>query len=139
MGIKKSVKKVARSIKKKTDCPDHLENLAKKKWQELYPLLEKKKVITECDLIALETLCINYAMSLDLYNAMKAQSEDGKVAGYFKDRNSQTMGEYNAYYKCQATYMRLLNEFGLTPKSRKNIAIEIEDEAQDPISELINE
>ena len=40
--------------------------------------------------------------------------------------------------KLKQTVIRLLNEFGLTPKSRKNITIEQKDEATDPITKLIS-
>ncbi len=120
-------------------APLCLSEIAKKKWEELIPLLEANRVITPSDLMALEALCMNYGMSIELYNAMRDQSNDNTAGGYFIGRNSQTMAEFNGYYKCQATYMRLLNEFGLTPKSRKHINIETEDEDTSPISEMLKE
>ncbi len=117
--------------------PKHLNKIAKAKWRELIAVLQESNSITNMDFIAFETLCINYAMSIELYNSMVAQSTDGSIAGYFSGRNSQTMGEYNAYNKCQTTYIRLLNEFGLTPKSRKNIKVESDIDYDDPMSNLL--
>lgn len=130
MATKKNEKKLYKA-------PSCLSKIAKKKWDELIILLDENRVITPSDLMALETLCMNYGMSIELYNAMVDQSSDNTAGGYFIGRNSQTMAEFNGYYKCQATYMRLLNEFGLTPKSRKNINIEADDEGSDPITEMI--
>lgn len=48
------------------------------------------------------------------------------------------LAEFNGYYKTQQTVIRLLGEFGLTPKSRKNITIEQKDEMTDPITDMIN-
>ncbi len=56
--------------------PKHLSKIAKKKWKELIPILQENNSITIMDLIAFETLCINYAMSVELYNSMLAQSDD---------------------------------------------------------------
>ena len=117
--------------------PKHLSKIAKQKWKELMPILQENNSITAMDLIAFETLCINYGMSIELYNSMVAQSDDGTIAGYFLGRNSQTMGEYNAYNKSQATYMRLLNEFGLTPRSRKNIKMEEAIDFDDPMNQIL--
>ena len=139
MSTKKNVKKTKKNIAVSFQPPEYLSEIAKNKWNDLLPLLENKKITNASDLMALEMLCTSYAMSIDLYHAMIAQSEDGTIAGYFKDRNSQTMGEYNAYYKSQATYMRLLTEFGMTPKSRKHINIEAENEdGSDPTRDLID-
>ncbi len=125
--------------KKLYKAPLCLSKIAKEKWNELIPLLQANRIITTNDLMALETLCMNYGMSIELYNAMVEQSSDNTAGVYFIGRNYQTMAEFNGYYKCQATYMRLLNEFGITPKSRKNINIEAEEENSDPISDMLKE
>ena len=134
--IKKDVKKT--STQNKFNAPEYLSDVGKAKYNQLYELLESQKVITPSDVVALEILCVNYEMYIDLHNAMISESTDGTVKGYFIGRNSQTMAEFNGYYKTQQTVIRLLNEFGLTPKSRKNITIEQNDEVTDPITSLIN-
>ena len=133
-------KKIKKSKKKPNfpKAPTYLTAIAKKKWNELAPMFADSKLLKASDLTALETLCINYSMSLELYNAMIAQSTDSTIAGYFAGRNSQTMGEYNAYYKCQATYTRLLTEFGMTPRSRSKIPTEVTPDAEDDITKMIN-
>jgi phage terminase small subunit len=78
-------------------APEHLNDLALKKWNELAPILSGAGMLTAGDRDALEQLCDDYA----IYRA----TGDSKA----KDR-----------------IRRLLTEFGLTPSSRSRIRSTLE-------------
>ena len=67
----------------KFNAPEYLSDVGKAKYNQLYELLESQKVITPSDVVALEILCVNYEMYIDLHNAMISESTDGTVKGYF--------------------------------------------------------
>jgi len=129
MASKNNVKKTKQTTQSKTckkrqtpskyHAPQYLSDVGIAKYNQLYELLESQKVITPSDVIALEILCVNYEMYLDLHHAMILESTDGTVKGYFIGRNSQTMAEFNGYYKTQQTVIRLLGELVLLQKVAK--------------------
>lgn len=72
-----------RQTPSKYHAPKYLSDVGIAKYNQLYELLESQKVITPSDVIALEILCVNYEMYLDLHHAMVLESTDGTVKGYF--------------------------------------------------------
>lgn len=118
--------------------PDYLNNYAKQKWNELANELYAKKIISNVDKTALEILSLNYGIARESYDAMIRESTDGTIAGYINGRNSQMMGEYNAYDKSMKVVQRLLLEFGLTPASRSRVPEQEVQKEVDPITEMLN-
>ncbi len=134
MGVKKSVKKTKNS--NNIEPPVFLNDVAKTKWNEIFPILNSQKIITLNDYLALEELCQAYSEMIELRNAMI--NDSGSVAMYLSGKNSQNAPEYTAYNKSREVYLKLIKEFGMTPKSRKNIdGINQTTEETHPLKEMI--
>ena len=101
------------------ECPDHLDDIAKKEWHRICPLLLAMKVLTEADYIALGTLCQAYGTLIDAQRRMNKSGILYKTAsGYIQP--SPLLGIIRAQ---QQIISLLLREFGLTPSSRTRVAI----------------
>src|SRR3954453_11760521 len=101
------------------ECPDHLDDVARKEWDRLTSILVAMKVLTEADYIALANLCQAYST---LVNAQKQMNKTGILykskSGYIQQ--SPLLGIIHT----QTTIVNnLLREFGLTPSSRTRVAI----------------
>src|SRR3954467_6293705 len=95
------------------ECPDHLDDIARKEWERLTTILVAMKVLTEADYIALANLCQAYST---LVNAQKQMNKTGILykskSGYIQQ--SPLLGIIHT----QTTIVNnLLREFGLTPSS----------------------
>src|SRR3954447_24918713 len=100
------------------ECPDHLDDVARKEWDRLTSILVAMKVLTEADYIALANLCQAYST---LVNAQKRMNKTGILykskSGYIQQ--SPLLGIIHT----QTTIVNnLLREFGLTPSSRTQVA-----------------
>src|SRR3954463_10399212 len=100
------------------ECPDHLDDVARKEWERLTTILVAMKVLTEADYIALANLCQGYST---LVNAQKQMNKTGILykskTGYIQQ--SPLLGIIHT----QTTIVNnLLREFGLTPSSRTRVA-----------------
>src|SRR5437868_4910509 len=100
------------------ECPDHLDDVARKEWDRLTSILVAMKVLTEADYIALANLCQAYST---LVNAQKQMNKTGILykskSGYIQQ--SPLLGIIHT----QTTIVNnLLREFGLTPSSRTRVA-----------------
>jgi P27 family predicted phage terminase small subunit len=101
------------------ECPDHLDEVAKKEWGRLTVILTAMKVLTEADYIALANLCQAYST---LINAQRQLNKTGILykskSGYIQQ--SPLLGIIHT----QTTIVNnLLREFGLTPSSRTRVTI----------------
>src|SRR3954447_21751271 len=101
------------------ECPDHLDDVARKEWDRLTTILTAMKVLTEADYIALANLCQAYST---LINAQRQLNKTGILyktkSGYIQQ--SPLLGIIHT----QTTIVNnLLREFGLTPSSRTRVAI----------------
>src|SRR3954453_5081688 len=101
------------------ECPDHLDDVARKEWDRLTSVLVAMKVLTQADYIALANLCQAYST---LVNAQKQMNKTGILykskSGYIQQ--SPLLGIIHT----QTTIVNnLLREFGLTPSSRTRVAI----------------
>ena len=133
----KKINNTNKKIIKKPKAPDYFNTYALNKWNELLPIFIEKYNLNTYDLSAFELLCLHYGDAMSIYNSII--KEYGSLATYFVNRNSQTMGEYLAYYKAITAYTKMLIEFGLTPASKKKIPqVEIVEE-DDTLSKMINE
>ena len=47
--------------RKRPKCPDYLDDEAKREWRRLVPILERMRVLTEADGLALAGLCMQYS------------------------------------------------------------------------------
>jgi P27 family predicted phage terminase small subunit len=101
------------------ECPDYLDEVARREWDRLTAILVSMKVLTEADYIALANLCQAYST---LMNAQKQMNKTGILykskSGYIQQ--SPLLGIIHT----QTTIVNnLLREFGLTPSSRTRVAI----------------
>lgn len=105
---------------KRPRCPDHLDEGARREWRRLVPILERMRVLTEADQIALANLCMLYSTMI------KAQRSLEKSGLLFKTRSayvqqSPLVGIIVGYVQ---QINRLCAEFGLTPAARTRIRVE---------------
>jgi P27 family predicted phage terminase small subunit len=100
------------------EMPAHLDELAKLEWERLCPLLERMRVLTEADGIALANLCIDYSL------LQKAQESLAKT-GLLTKTERTGMIHLNPLLALVATttdrVARALREFGMTPSSRTRV------------------
>ena len=118
---------------KRPRCPAYLDDNAKREWRRLVPILERMRVLTEADEIALGNLCQQYALM------QEAQIKLKKTGLLVKTRSgsiqqsplvaiiSTTVDQVN----------KLCREFGLTPSSRTRIQVEPVKPAVNPIQQAI--
>jgi P27 family predicted phage terminase small subunit len=115
------------------ECPDHLDDVAKKEWGRLTTILTDMKVLTEADYIALANLCQAYS------TLMNAQRQMNKTGILYKSKSGYVQqNPLLGIIHTQTTIVNnLLREFGLTPSSRTRVAIaEPEKKRPNPFAEL---
>lgn len=99
-------------------CPDHLDGLARERWEQVVPELERLGIITRVDIPAMTRYCEAWAL---WRKAMSTVAEQGEVIPTIKGNLIQNpwLGIANK----QAEIMRRLEgEFGLTPSSRSRFS-----------------
>jgi P27 family predicted phage terminase small subunit len=118
--------------KAKPECPDWLEDEAKKEWFRIVPELERLGLLTVVDIAALIGYCQSWARYIE---AEKYLSENDTVfvtdKGYMGQVPQVAMAQ--KYLKLCQSFMI---QFGLTPSSRVKISVPEEDE--DPMAKLFN-
>jgi P27 family predicted phage terminase small subunit len=106
----------------KPHCPAHLDDEAKKEWKRLSPILQRMRVLTEADYIALANLCVAYS------TLIKAQSALSKTGLLVKTPSGYV--QQSPLVSIVRSQMEMINrlcgEFGLTPSSRSRIQIQPE-------------
>jgi P27 family predicted phage terminase small subunit len=109
--------------RKRPKCPAHLDAEARREWRRLAPILERMRVLTEADEIALGNLCTQYA------TLIKAQRLLDKSGLLFKTRSGyvQQSPLVAIVASCVDQVNKLCREFGLTPASRTRIQAAPED------------
>ena len=103
-------------------CPDHLDTEAKREWKRMVKMLQRIRVLTEADGLALANLCQAWST---LVKAQTKLNETGLLlktpSGYVQQ--SPLLGIVN---QNMDTVLRLSREFGLTPSSRGRLVVEPE-------------
>jgi P27 family predicted phage terminase small subunit len=109
-------------------CPGHLDDVAKKEWKRLAPVLSRMRVLTEADGIVLSTLCQTYSRLIAAQEALSKSSLLVKTgSGYVQQ--SPLIGIIS---NCTAQLVTLCREFGLSPASRTRIAADQEQARSGP-------
>ena len=116
---------------KRPKCPAHLDADARREWRRLAPILERMRVLTEADEIALGNLCVQYA------TLIKAQRLLDKSGLLLKTKSGyvQQSPLVSIVANCVEQVNKLCREFGLTPASRTRLTVEKEKEG-DPNADL---
>lgn len=115
-------------------APKTLNAHGKKLWKQLGPELVASGVMTAADLPAFALLCIRYGLGMELYDAITTGKDIDRKTGkiktlrtplsrYLREKNSQTIPEYNAMRNELAAAKQLMIEFGLTPASRNRFGV----------------
>lgn len=98
--------------------PKSLDANARKEWRRLLPILERMRVLTEADGIALANLCVDYSL------LQEAQASLVKTGLLTKNKKTEMIHQ-NPLIKVVAQttdrVSRGLREFGLTPASRSRV------------------
>jgi len=98
-------------------CPEHLDDLAKKEWKRLAPVLLRMRVITEADGMSLANLCQTWS------TLVKAQAKLNEMGILYKTPSGYIMQSplLPIVNQCMDQITKLSREFGLTPASRSRI------------------
>lgn len=100
--------------------PKHLDKLAKKEWKRLCPMLDRLRVLSEADGIALANLCVDYSI---LQQAQESLAKTGLLSKTAKTGMIHQSPLLNIIAVTTDRVTRGLREFGLTPASRTRISV----------------
>ncbi len=113
-------------------CPSHLDAEGRRVWRRLVPVLQRMRVLTEADGIALGNLCDSYST---MVQAQKKLRESGMLL-----KTPSTYVQQNPLISIVSSSMETVNklarEFGLTPAARTRINAEPPEEEMDEIEKL---
>lgn len=98
--------------------PKHLDKLAQREWRRLVPMLERMRVLTEADGIALANLCFDCSI---LQQAQEALAKTGLLSKSGRSGLIHQSPLLNIIASTTDRVTRSLREFGLTPSSRSRI------------------
>lgn len=113
--------------------PKYLDVRARKEWKRLCPVLERMRVLTEADGIALANLCVDCSL------LQQAQESLGKTGLLTKTAKTGVIHQNPLLNVVGVTTDRVtrgLREFGLTPASRSRV--QATEEAKDDFAALLN-
>jgi P27 family predicted phage terminase small subunit len=112
-------------------APDHLSPVARKEWQRLAPHLVKQGTMARADLRAFELLSEVLATSAQ---AQAVIAEQGLTIG--TDGSVRAHPAIKILEQARAQAIRLLGEFGLTPRARGHVEPAPPPAAKNPFSEI---
>ena len=95
-------------------CPEHLDDVARREWKRIVPILMRMRVLTEADEIQLANLCQTYSTMIDAQTKLKQAGMLYKSKGGFVQANPL----FGVVMKCLNVISKLSSEFGLTPSAR---------------------
>ncbi|HEY4364202.1 MAG TPA: phage terminase small subunit P27 family [Bryobacteraceae bacterium] len=95
-------------------CPEHLDDVARREWDRVVPILLRMRVLTEADEIALGNMCMVYATLIDAQNKLKSSGLLYKTQSGYVQANP-LLAVVN---KCIYIISKIQSEFGLTPAAR---------------------
>lgn len=113
--------------------PSFLGKYAKKEWKRILPLLERNRLITDADIIALSAYC----QAVDTWvEAEKKKREFGFIDITDKGNVIQRP-EVAIANKSMELILKFGREFGLTPSSRSALNADSYDNRDSPLLELM--
>lgn len=114
--------------------PASLDPSAKKEWRRLLPILERMRVLTEADGIALANLCYDYSL------LQQAQASLVKTGMLTMNKKTEMIHQNPLIKVVAQTTDRIsrgLQQFGLTPASRSRIQTVSDPKGQDDLAALL--
>ncbi|OQY32039.1 MAG: hypothetical protein B6241_12495 [Spirochaetaceae bacterium 4572_59] len=138
--------KAETDLPEKIETPSHMGSAGKKQWRKLVRLLKDEELLKKIDLGCLEACCMAYDDMVQSSYDMKSHLKDQKDAeqniksaensdelkaqlALIKHHASMVNNCRSAKNKAMALYHKFMNEFGLSPGSRKRL--DITDDKQD--------
>jgi len=109
-------------------CPDYLDAIAAAEWNAIVPHLERLQLIHAIDTTALAMYCSAFSRWRDAEEKCKKY---GEVVLSPKQNYPQVSSFFTVRNQAFDHMKKMLAEFGMTPASRKRLAIDAEDEAND--------
>jgi len=106
------------------ECPEHLDDVAKREWDRIVPILLRMRVLTEADQIALANMCQTYSTLIDAQKKLKQSGLVYKTQSGYVQANP-LLAVVN---KCIQVISRIQSEFGLTPAARVRLHAEASEE-----------
>jgi P27 family predicted phage terminase small subunit len=107
------------------EMPEGLDDIARKEWERLVPVLLRMRVLTEADQMALANLCRAYSTMIQAEEQMRLQAIPGKSP--LVKKLQRGFGYQTILLRIINTQMDIVNrqlrEFGLTPASRSRIVV----------------
>lgn len=116
-------------------CPAHLSDASKVAWGQLCVILDRMRVLTEADALALERLCDCYA---DILESREAIALHGRTYETFGPAGRLIKGNpaVTQLRAADSQFKAYLIEFGLTPAARSKVNAEPDgDEGKDPLQQ----
>jgi P27 family predicted phage terminase small subunit len=98
--------------------PAQLDAAARMEWRRLVPILQRMRVLTEADGLALANLCADVSL------LMRAQESLAKTGLFIKNPKTEMVHQNPVLNLIRVTTDRVtrgLREFGLTPASRSKV------------------
>lgn len=114
------------------ECPDWLSDVAKGKWAELVPELERIGLLTLVDNDALATYCETYA---EWRRSVEYLREHGTV--YESARGIIARPEVGISQRARQLMRQYAQEFGLTPSGRVRLATPARQQEADDLDEML--
>jgi P27 family predicted phage terminase small subunit len=96
-------------------CPEHLDEIARREWKQVVPILMKMRVLTEGDGAMLGIWCQTYSTLIDLQGRI---AKTGTLYTTKKGGFVQTNPLFLQMLKCVNVIAKISAEFGLTPSAR---------------------
>lgn len=114
------------------DCPAHLDKRARQEWAVLCPILQRMRVLTEADYMALANLCQEWS------TMVQCQAQINDIGMLVEGPNGQPIQNplMRTVKDCMANITMLGREFGLTPSSRGRLSVEPEAPRTNAFAEL---
>jgi P27 family predicted phage terminase small subunit len=101
------------------DCPDHLEGIAREKWDQMIAILDEMGTLSRTDRDAIALYCSTYAQWRICNDKLREPDDYVIVSPKGFLLNSPWVNMRNKFSDQMA---KMLSEFGLTPSARSRVA-----------------
>lgn len=115
------------------ECPDHLDDEAKREWDRISKELHAAGLLTTIDRAALATYCTAWSRWVDAENQLRKHGAVVKSPSGYPIQNPYL----SIANKAMTLMQKALVEFGMTPSSRSRISTEPSGEATDEIEAFL--
>lgn len=112
------------------ECPEALRGDARKAWKIMSRRLYDNGLLTEIDIDALTTYCMNIQIRNEMFDRIQkaiVKFDNGVTlrgwVAYAYQKTTQSMPEYRMFRDAVDTIHRIGREFGMTPSARSRMSI----------------